>query len=119
MAKEIGFDVGHKLDEIREVSQVDKKKICYPTVYLSEKELPLLEDLEVGDKVSFLCLFEVVSKEEREDKQREESNYTLELQKVIEEGEGNLIKGFETKVKEFFGEHKEAEIGKKEEKDGE
>ena len=102
MKKKVGYDLGHK-----EVSPSKdyKNKVCYPTIYLSDKELPYLEEIEVGDKVSFLCLFKLVSKEERENEKEEICNYTLELQKVAEDAEMKMTKALE----EFMGPHKEVE----------
>ena len=110
--KAVGYDVGKKHDTMEAVpTKLEKKKICYPTVYLTDEELPYLEQVEVGDKVSFLCLFEVVSKTEREDKDGEKCDYTLELQKVAEDAEMKMSKALE----EFMGEHKEVEVGKEKE----
>lgn len=109
--KKVGYDLGHKMQEEMPMpmTNMDKKKICYPNVHLSDKELPLLEELDVGDKVSFLCLFKIIDKMETE----KECNYTLELQKVAEDSEMKMSKALE----DFMGEHKEVETEEKDSED--
>lgn len=96
--KNVGYDLGHKMEEDMPMS----KKICYPSVHLTEEELPLLEETEVGDKVSFLCLFEVTSMRKEKDGK---ACYDLDLLKVAEDAEMKMSKALE----EFMGEHKEVE----------
>ena len=79
MAKKIGYDLGHKVSEDISEPSLDKNKICYPKIYLTDKELPLLEELEVGDKVSFLCLFKVSSKSENENENEKEKRCEYSL----------------------------------------
>lgn len=112
MAKKVGYNLGHKdgIEATIGTPKEMKDKICYPKIYLSDKELPLLEEVEVGDKVSFLCLFKVTSKSETD----RGCNYDLELQKVAEDNEMKISKALE----KFMGEHKELELDDEESEGG-
>jgi hypothetical protein len=112
MAKTLGYNVGHKMNEDTIAPGKEyKNRVCYPTVYLSDVDLPYLKGLEVGDKVSFLCLFEITGIKQDKNKKW---NYDLDLQKVAEESEMKISKALE----KFLGSHEEAgdKGGAKEEK---
>ena len=104
--KKLGYDLGRKPEKMEACTTINKNKNQknYPSFSLSEDELPYLDDLEVGDKISLISLYEITRKEKVND---EPCRYSINLIKVVEEPEGALTKAFEKKLKDFFGEHKE------------
>ena len=106
MKKAIGYDLG-KSNSGMEVTASNKKEKYYPTIDICENELPYLDDLNVGDEISLITLFEVKAITARTG---EDKRFTLEIKKVAEESGMKLSKELE----KFLGEHKEIEDEDKE-----
>ena len=105
MKQPVGYELGRSIKEFSSTSVIksDKKKDdrkVYPTITVTEKEMPYLDDLNVGDKISLITLYKVVR---IEDSEKTDCNYTLEINKVAEESGMKISKALE----KFMGEHKE------------
>ena len=90
------YDVGHKSEPETTVSQPKNKKF-YPSINLSDKELPYLKGSKVGDKMSLLILCEITGTHKRDNNP---IDYTLEIKKMGEEGEMKMSKAMEKAMEE-------------------
>ena len=94
------YDVGHKSEEMAVPSKSTKSKKYYPSINLSDKELPCLKGVKVGDKLSLLMLCEITGTHKRNN---DPTDYTIDIKKMGEEGEMKMSKA----MKEAMGEHEE------------
>lgn len=96
------YDVGHKPEEMATPTKSEKPKKYYPSINLSDKELPCLKGSKVGDKMSLLILCEITGTHKRNN---DPIDYTLEIKKMGEEGEMKMSKAME----KAMDEHEEKE----------
>ena len=90
------YDVGHK-SEPMEVGKPEKNKKYYPSIRLSDKELPCLKGAKMGDKLSLMMSCEITGANKQDDNPTE---YTLEVKKLGEESEMKMSKALEEASKE-------------------
>lgn len=102
----IGYDLGKEKEEAKEIAEQS-----YPTVCISDKDCPYLEDTNVGDKLSLITLYEVIGIR----KDEEDFCYTLAIKKVAEDAGMKMSKAME----KFMGPHEEVDENGKEVEEGE
>jgi len=69
------YDLGKKMDEVKEAPSDEK---WYSSLDITKKEIPEIEDYELGDEIEFVIIATVVSESKREG---ESKNLTLEMRK--------------------------------------
>ena len=90
------YDVGKK-SEPMEVGKPEKNKKHYPSMYLTDKALPCLKGMKVGDKLSLMIMTEITGTSKRDNNPTE---YTLEVHKAGEESEMRMSKAMEEATEE-------------------
>lgn len=97
-------DVGRTHDEMYGMPVSigkNKKEKCYPSITVTTEQIPFLEDVVVGEKMSLLAICEV--KSIRQEGKNKPMEITLDVKKLGEEGEMKMTKA----VEKAIGEHKE------------
>ena len=75
------------------------KRIIYPSLSITTKQLPCLENADIGEKASLLILVEVKGVH----KEKNGNRYELDVLKMGEEGETKMTKA----VEKAMGQHEE------------
>lgn len=93
------YSVGEKYSEKYDCgvpSPENKSRIIYPSIHLSNKELPFLDKIKVGSTFSLLMNVRLVKKEleQRADK-KDRKEYRLDVMKIGEESETKMAKALE------------------------
>lgn len=83
-----------------------KNRIVYPSLSITSKQLPCLEEAEIGEKASLLILVEVKGVH----KEKNGNRYELDVLKMGEEGETKMTKA----VEKAMGQHKELDDSEEE-----
>jgi len=93
------YDVGHKMSMDMSVSSKESKnKKSYPTLYLSDKELPILKGKDVKDKINLIIECEIVGlnmRKNNNDKEDKGTSYDLEIKRAGEESETKMSQAIE------------------------
>jgi len=95
------YDVGHKMSMEMTVGKSEKNKKNYPTVYISDKELPILKGKDIGDKINLLieCEIKGVNMHARS-KEDKKTNYDLEIKRAGEESETKMSQAIDEATNE-------------------
>lgn len=77
-------DVGHQYDkEVTSLKPLKDDSKLYPSIYLSGKDVPFLDDCEVGDKETLVVEAVIRSKNTSQHvNERDTSEYSLEIRKI-------------------------------------
>jgi len=87
------YDLGEKMSDAPQAVSPSKKKY-YPSIYISPKQIPELEDYEAGDEIIFLVKGKVVSVTDTDQKR---TNMDIEMRSArIENTKGIRERSYDT-----------------------
>ena len=92
------YDVGTKRSMEMCVGKSDKNEKSYPTLYISDKELPILKGKDVLDKINLVIECEITGcsmRKSANDKEDKGMSYDLKIIRAGEESEMKMSKAMD------------------------